>query len=158
MALARFLERIESLGVSVDVRQMEHSTHTAEDAAAAVGCAVGAIVKSLVFLAGAEGLLVLTSGPNRVDTELLAEAVGSPVIMADPKTVKSLTGYSIGGVPPFGHLTSLRTFVDIDLLAYAEVWAAAGAATAVFPIAPQDLVDITAARVVRVAVPTGIGR
>ena len=156
MALATFLERIETLGVSVEVREMEHSTHTAEDAAAAVGCAASAIVKSLVFLARDEGLLVLASGLNRVDTELLAEAVGCPVTMADPKTVKSITGYSIGGVPPFGHLTNLRTFVDVDLLTHAEVWAAAGAATAVFPIAQQDLVDIAAAQVVRVAVPTSI--
>ena len=158
MALAKFLERIKPLGVSVEVRQMENSTHTAEEAAAAVGCSASAIVKSLVFLAGDEGLLVLTSGPNRVDTGLLADAVGGPVAMADPKTVKSITGYSIGGVPPFGHLTKLRTFVDIDLLAHPEVWAAAGAATAVFPIAPQDLVDIAAARIVRIAVPTGVGR
>lgn len=151
MALARFVERIAALGITVEVREMGHTTHTAEDAAAALRCAVGAIVKSLLFLADGAPLLVLASGPNRVDTALIAATVGSPVVMADAKTVKTVTGYSIGGVPPFGHPFGLRTLVDADLLDHQEVWAAAGAATAVFAIAPNRLVELTAAEVVRVS-------
>jgi prolyl-tRNA editing enzyme YbaK/EbsC (Cys-tRNA(Pro) deacylase) len=157
MALARFLERISAIEVQVEVHEMEHSTHTAEEAAAAVGCAAGAIVKSLLFLVGEEPLLVLTSGVNRVDTSRLTEVLGSPVAMADPKAVKAITGYSIGGVPPFGHVTKLKTIVDEDLLGHDVVWAAAGAATAVFPIPSSRLVEITGAEVARVAPTVGVG-
>jgi prolyl-tRNA editing enzyme YbaK/EbsC (Cys-tRNA(Pro) deacylase) len=150
MSLARFMQRSTELGVSVDVREMESTTHTAEDAAAAVGCPVGAIVKSLVFLVGGEPLIVLASGPNRVDTAVLGAALGAELRMADAKTVKSVTGYSIGGVPPFGHTSALRTVMDEDLLGYPQVWAAAGAATAVFPIGPAELANIAAARVLPV--------
>lgn len=150
MSLARFLENSAAIGVTVAVREMDHTTHTASDAAAAVGCAVGAIVKSLVLLAGSEPLLVLASGPNRVDLDLLGDELAAPVRMADAKTVKSVTGYSIGGVPPFGHTQRLRTVMDRDLLAHAEVWAAAGAATAVFPIAPALLAQIARAELARV--------
>lgn len=151
MSLARFVQRSTELGVTVDVREMESTTHTAEDAAVAVGCQVGAIVKSLVFLAGGEPLIVLASGQNRVDTGVLGAALGTAVRMADAKTVKSATGYSIGGVPPFGHTGRIRTVMDEDLLAYRQVWAAAGAATAVFPIAPDELARISAAEVLPVA-------
>jgi prolyl-tRNA editing enzyme YbaK/EbsC (Cys-tRNA(Pro) deacylase) len=151
MSLARFREHSATLGITVDVRQMDHTTHTAEDAAAAVGCAVGAIVKSLVFLVDSQPCLVLVSGSNRVDTAMLSAALGSPASMADAKTVKSASGYSIGGVPPFGHPTALRTVMDRDLLAHHEVWAAAGAATAVFPMESARLAKITAAEVVQLA-------
>jgi prolyl-tRNA editing enzyme YbaK/EbsC (Cys-tRNA(Pro) deacylase) len=151
MSLARFMQLSAELGVTVDVREMESTTHTAEDAAAAVGCPVGAIVKSLVFLANGEPLIVLASGPNRVDTAVLGGALGSQLRMADAKTVKSVTGYSIGGVPPFGHTSALRTVMDEDLLQHDRVWAAAGAATAVFPIAPDELARIAAADVLPVA-------
>ncbi|HEY9477997.1 MAG TPA: YbaK/EbsC family protein [Microbacteriaceae bacterium] len=151
MSLARFVQRSAELGVTVDVREMESTTHTAEEAAAAVGCPVGAIVKSLVFLAGDVPLIVLASGQNRVDTGVLGAALGSAVRMADAKTVKAATGYSIGGVPPFGHTGRIRTVMDEDLLAYRQVWAAAGAATAVFPIAPDELARIAAAEVLPVA-------
>ena len=87
MSLARFVQRSAELGVTVDVREMESTTHTAEEAAAAVGCPVGAIVKSLVFLAGDVPLIVLASGQNRVDTGVLGAALGSAVRMADAKTV-----------------------------------------------------------------------
>lgn len=150
MSLRRFLDNSAQLGVAVAVREMDHSTHTAEDAAAAVGCVVGAIVKSLVFLAGSEPLLVLASGPNRVDLAVLSGELAEPVRMADAKTVKSVTGFSIGGVPPFGHTRPLRTVMDRDLLGHDEVWAAAGAATAVFPIAPSALAEIARAELVRV--------
>jgi prolyl-tRNA editing enzyme YbaK/EbsC (Cys-tRNA(Pro) deacylase) len=151
MSLARFRQHSAELGISVDVREMDHTTHTAEDAAAAVGCAVGAIVKSLVFLVDSQPCLVLVSGSNRVDTAMLGAALGGAVCMADAKTVKSASGYSIGGVPPFGHPTPMRTVMDQDLLTHHEVWAAAGAATTVFPMESARLAEITSAEVVRLA-------
>ena len=151
MSLARFVQRSAELGVTVDVREMESTTHTAEEAAAAVGCPVGAIVKSLVFLAGDVPLIVLASGQNRVDTGVLGAALGSAVRMADAKTVKAATGYSIGGVPPFGHPAPLRTVFDQDLLGYPEVWAAAGSATTVFGMDPERLIELTAGEIMPVS-------
>lgn len=150
-AVERFLEAAAELGFTADVREMDNSTHTAADAAAAVGCSVGAIVKSLVFLADETPLLVLVSGQNRVDTVKLGETLEANITKADAKLVKEVTGYSIGGVPPFGHLTQLRTVVDADLLTHDEVWAAAGSSTAVFPVTPDDLVELTRGNVVFVS-------
>lgn len=142
-AVQRFREASALVGFSPDVRTMAKSTHTAEEAARAVGCDVGAIVKSLVFLADDTPLLVLVSGPNRVDTKKLGAELGVAVTMSDAKRVKEFTGYSIGGVPPFGHKTRLRTVIDPDLLGHGELWAAAGSATAVFPISADSLVELT---------------
>ena len=154
-ALDRFLTRLEQLGVELDVREMDSSTHTAADAAAAVGVTVGQIVKSLVFMADGEPLLVLVSGPNRVDTAALGKRLGTAVTMADAKRVRELSGFSIGGVPPFGHPTQLRTVVDPDLLGYDEVWAAAGSATTVFGIAPSRLLELTRGEVFPVGADSG---
>jgi Cys-tRNA(Pro) deacylase len=151
MAVSTFLQRMADLGVDVDVREMDDTTHTAIEAANALGTTVAAIVKSLLFrIDGDEPLLVLASGPNRVDTGLLAEIVGGQVAMADAKSVKLVTGYSIGGVPPVGHPQALRTIIDRDLLELPVVWAAAGSSTAVFGIEPHRLVDLTNATVARV--------
>ncbi len=147
-AVQRFRDAAGALGFSPEIRTMEQSTHTAEDAAAAVGCDVGAIVKSLVFLANNEPLLVLVSGPNRVNTEKLGAELDALITKSDAKRVKEATGYSIGGVPPFGHSTQLRTVIDPDLLCHDELWAAAGSATAVFPIVPDSLVELTRGEVV----------
>jgi prolyl-tRNA editing enzyme YbaK/EbsC (Cys-tRNA(Pro) deacylase) len=157
-ALDRFLTRLEQLGVVLDVREMDSSTHTAADAAAAVGVTVGQIVKSLLFMADGEPLLVLVSGPNRVDTAALGKRLGTAVTMADAKRVRELSGFSIGGVPPFGHLTQLRTVVDPDLLGYDEVWAAAGSATTVFGIAPSRLLELTRGEVLPVGTVSGAER
>ncbi len=150
-----FVARLADLGVVVEAREMDDTTHTAQQAAEAIGCDVAAIVKSLLFLAGSEDarepVLVLASGPNRVDTELVAAIVGAPVVMSDAKTVKLVTGYSIGGVPPLGHPEPLRTVLDESLLELPEVWAAAGSANSVFPIEPARLVELTGATVARVS-------
>ncbi len=125
------------------VRQFSASTATANDAAAAIGTTVGRIVKSLVFMAGDQPILVLASGPNRVDVDKVSRLLGKPITRPNADQVKTLTGFSIGGVPPVGHVERLSTLVDRDLLQYDEVWAAAGTPKAVFSIAPSDLVRIT---------------
>ncbi|HEU4849301.1 MAG TPA: YbaK/EbsC family protein [Terrimesophilobacter sp.] len=147
----KFIAAANDLGFPVVVRTMDQSTHTATEAAAAVGCEVGAIVKSLLFLADGAPLLVLASGPNRVDTEILGRLLGARVAMSDARGVKAATGYSIGGVPPFGHPEPLRTVIDADLLRYEVVWAAAGSATAVFSIEPDTLIELTAGEVAPVS-------
>src|SRR4051812_39454617 len=149
-----FQEKLRALGEPGPVRETEASAHTAAEAAAALGVPVAAIVKSLVFTVAhpdgrREPLLVLASGPNRVDTELVGEHLGGAVGKADAATVKSATGYSIGGVPPLGHPAPLRTVVDAGLLDQDLLWAAAGTATAVFPITPARLVELTGGEVLR---------
>ncbi len=137
---ARFELAAEHLGVTVQATNYPAGTRTADDAAAAIGCDVAQIVKSLVFVADGRPILALTSGANRVDPDRLATAAGATtVVQADADTVRAATGYAIGGTPPFGHETPLATYVDEDLLGYDTVWAAAGTPATCFPIAPADL-------------------
>ncbi|MGH2691034.1 MAG: YbaK/EbsC family protein [Actinomycetota bacterium] len=145
-AVKRFLAEAEALGLSPEVREFPEGTKTAQDAARAIGCEVSQIVKSLVFVAGTEPFLALTSGPNRADTERLSELMdGRPVRRADANEARAATGFSIGGTPPFGHPRPLRVFCDRDLLHHQEVWAAAGTPNTVFPITPEDLLRASAA-------------
>ena len=144
----RFLAATE--GFESAVKQMSESTHTAAEAAAAVGAPVGAIVKSLVFTAGGEALIVLVSGPNRVNVEGLGQRLGVVLEKADADFVKAATGYSIGGVPPFGHANLLRTVMDQDFFEFETVWAAAGSPRAVFPLSPEKLLELSHATVMDV--------
>lgn len=146
----RFRAAVAPLGLVPGIREFDESTHTAAEAAAAIGCPVEAIVKSLVFTADGEPLLALVSGPNRVDTAALGARLGVTIGKADAALVKAATGYSIGGVPPFGFPAPLRTVMDEALLALPQVWAAAGTATSVFPIAPRELARLTAAEVLSI--------
>jgi prolyl-tRNA editing enzyme YbaK/EbsC (Cys-tRNA(Pro) deacylase) len=127
------------------------STRTAVEAAEAVGCGVGQIVKSIVFRAARSGrpILVLASGANRVDEKALADLVGEPLAKADADFVRERTGFAIGGVPPLAHSEPIETLVDEDLMAFAEIWAAAGTPNALFRLTPADLVRITGGRVTR---------
>jgi prolyl-tRNA editing enzyme YbaK/EbsC (Cys-tRNA(Pro) deacylase) len=127
----------------LEVREFAESTATAVEAAAAIGTTVERIVKSLVFMAGDRPILVLASGPNRVDVKKLASQHGQSVKRATADQVHKATGFAVGGVPPVGHSSSLVTYVDRDLLNYDEVWAAAGTSNSVFPIHPKELVRIT---------------
>ena len=145
-----FAGRLAERGIVIEPVEMDASTHTAQQAAAAIGCSVAAIVKSLLFVVGDDHILVLASGPNRVDVELIAAEVGRPVDMADAKTVKRVTGSSIGGVPPLGHPEPITTFMDETLLELPEVWAAAASSTTVFGIEPHVLAQLTSATVIRV--------
>jgi Cys-tRNA(Pro) deacylase len=124
-------------------------TKTAADAAAAIGVEVGQIVKSLIFAVDGEVVLAYVSGANQLDERKLAAAAGGDhCTRVDADTVRTVTGYPIGGVPPFGHATPLRVFVDPDLLTHDEVWAAAGTWNDVFGITPDDLVSASGGTVV----------
>lgn len=139
-AIDRFLAAANELGLSPEIREFPEGTKTAQDAARAIGCEVAQIVKSLVFVAGTEPFVALTSGPNRADTRRLSELMGGrPVRRADADEARAATGFAIGGTPPFGHPRRLRVFCDPDLLAHEAVWAAAGTPSSVFPITPDDL-------------------
>ena len=143
-AVSRVEEAARLLGMSIDVRRFPEGTRTAADAARAVNCEVGQIVKSLVFVADGEPFLALTSGANRADVGKLAGLVGaSEVRRASPEEARAATGFAIGGTPPFGHPAPLRVLVDRDLLAYEEVWAAAGAPDAVFELSPEELLRVS---------------
>ena len=148
----RVAEAAAALGLTVEVREMPASTRTAEEAAAACGCDVAQIVKSLVFRGrtSKEPWLLLVSGANRVDEKGIAAALGEALKRTDAEDVRALTGYAIGGIPPLGHATPLATVIDEDLLAHDVVWAAAGTPNAVFPVAPRDLARVTGARILRV--------
>ena len=150
-AVEKFLQSVAPLGLTPEVREFDESTHTGAEAAAAIGCDVAAIVKSLLFEADGAPLLVLASGPNRVDTTALGHRLGATIGKADAATVKQATGYSIGAVPPFGHLTPLRTVLDETFLELDVVWAAAGSATAVFAIAPAELALLTDAEILPIS-------
>ncbi len=133
-------------GVPVEVSEYPDGTRTAQDAATAVGCEVDQIVKSMIFDADGEIVLALTSGKNLVDCAVLAGLAGvSKCGRADADKVRSTTGFAIGGVPPFGHLHEVRTWIDPHLLSFDLVWAAAGTPRHVFAIAPADLVELTGA-------------
>ncbi len=138
------MEAAARKGVTLDVRTFDETTHTAEDAARQVGAELGQIVKSLVFVApgddGLEPVLCLVSGPNRVDVARLAAVVARPDIRrATAREANDLTGFIIGGIPPFGSTRAMRVVMDPDLGRYQIVWAAAGTATAVFPVPPGTL-------------------
>jgi prolyl-tRNA editing enzyme YbaK/EbsC (Cys-tRNA(Pro) deacylase) len=140
-------------GLVCGVRELPSSTRTAADAAASIGCAIGQIVKSLVFVGATTGdpILALVSGQNRVDEHALARAAGQSVRKARADEVRRHTGFAIGGVPPIGHASRLTTFIDRDLLAFDEVWAAAGTPHAVFAISASALGQATGGQVIDLA-------
>lgn len=149
---ARVQAAAVAAGLDIRVVEMPASTRTAAEAAAACGCDVAQIVKSLVFLGNSTGkpYLLLVSGPNRVDETAMARHLGEPLQRADADTVRAVTGFAIGGVAPLGHPVPLATAIDEDLLRFDVVWAAAGTPRAVFSVAPRALAEVTNARVLRV--------
>jgi prolyl-tRNA editing enzyme YbaK/EbsC (Cys-tRNA(Pro) deacylase) len=143
-AIQRVLDAAARKSVTLEVTVFEQPTHTAPEAAAAVGAELGQIVKSLVFVVptsnGPEPVLCLVAGHNRVDVARLAAVIGSAdVRRASAREAHDLTGFAIGGIPPIGHLRPVRVIMDPDLGRYQVVWAAAGLSTAVFPVAPATL-------------------
>ena len=140
--VARVVEAATARGLTIEPRRFPEGTKTAVDAAAAIGCDVGQIVKSLIFAVDGEVVLAYVSGANQLDERKLAAAAGgAKCARVDADAVRAATGFPIGGVPPFGHATHLRIFIDPDLLAFDEVWAAAGTWNDVFGIEPHKLVE-----------------
>lgn len=151
----RVADAAKQLGLSIEIVTFAESTRTAEEAAAAIGCAVGQIVKSLVFTVKGEPVIALVSGSNQLDTRKLAELfnVGrKQVERANADTVRAATGFAIGGVPPFGHAGSPVMFIDEDLTRYEVVWAAGGTPNTVFSIRSDALARATSGRVVNLKV------
>jgi len=148
----RFEAWLSASGAGIAVKEFPEGTRTAVDAAQAVGCELGQIVKSLVFVAGGRPVVALVSGANRLDERRLAVVAGEPVKKADAETARAATGFAIGGVPPFGHATEVPVFMDRDLLGYAEVWAAAGRPDSVFEISPRRLQELSDATVTELKV------
>ena len=146
--------RVQSaLGPSFEVLEFEVSTRSAADAAAAIGCTVGQIAKSLVFRAtlSERAVLVITSGTNRVNESLVATQLGEKIERADADFVRACTGFAIGGVPPIGHSEPALIIIDEDLRRFDQIWAAGGTPNAVFRLTFDDLVRLTGGTVARVA-------
>jgi prolyl-tRNA editing enzyme YbaK/EbsC (Cys-tRNA(Pro) deacylase) len=145
-------DQIKSLGYDYQVIEHAESTRTAQEAADRAGCELGQIVKSLIFKGKDSGkpILVLTSGANRVDEKRISEYAGEPSGRADADFVRAVTGFAIGGVPPFGHLQKLETYLDEDFLQYDTIWAAAGTPNAIFEVKTSDLQKMTEAQTARV--------
>lgn len=149
---ARVAEAAAAGGLQIQVVEYPDGTRTAVDAAAAVGAPVGSIVKSLVFLVDDRPVAALVAGDNRLSEDrLLAASGGTRIGRADAETVRSATGFPIGGVPPFGHPEPLPTYVDEDLFAHEVVWAAAGTPRHVFSLAPAELVRLSGGTVAPLA-------
>ncbi len=148
----RVQEALAARGFDFAVREFPASTRTAAEAAAAIGCEVAQIAKSLVFRARESGrpVLVMASGANRVDEKAVAALIGEKIGRADADFVRAKTGFAIGGVPPLGHEVAPVTLIDRDLLALDEIWAAAGTPNAVFRLTPQDLVALTGGQVAEI--------
>lgn len=139
-------------GLAVTIREMPASTRTAEDAATACGCEVAQIAKTLVFRGAESGrpCLILVSGANRFNEEGAAAVLGESMARPDAAFVREVTGFAIGGIPPFGHVTPMPVFMDEDLMRYETVWAAGGTPRAVFPVSPGALADATHATIIKV--------
>ena len=138
---------LNALALDCDILTLPASTRTAAEAAAAVGCSVGEIAKSLVFRAGDRAVVAIMSGDNRLDPGKLAETLGEQVGRADADFVRAATGFAIGGVPPLGHATPVPVFMDADLFRFELIWAAAGSPFSVFAIEPARLRDAGGATV-----------
>ena len=141
------------LGEGFEVLEFETSTRTAADAAAAIGCGVGQIAKSLIFRAVDSGrpVLAIASGSVRVDEKRLSELLGEKIGRADTEFVREQTGFAIGGVPPVGHRRASVIFIDETLLGFETIWAAGGTPNAVFRLRPDDLVRLTGGTVASIA-------
>jgi len=147
----RVADAAARIGLKIEIVTFDHSTRTAEEAAAAIGCQVGQIVKSLVFTVAGQPIIALVSGDNQLDTRKLAGLFGvgrKQVERASADTVRQATGYAIGGVPPIGHVKRTAIYIDEDLTRHEIIWAAAGTPNTVFAIKPDALVQATQGQVV----------
>ena len=145
-------QAVSDLGFEFQIVELDASTRTSKDAANAIGCTVAQIAKSLVFKTSNshKPVLVIASGPNRVDETLISALLGEKISKADADFVRESTGFAIGGIPPVGHTTPIRTYIDADLFQHEIIWAAAGTPHAVFKLTPSDLVEMTGGEVIAV--------
>ncbi|MBA2560590.1 MAG: YbaK/EbsC family protein [Propionibacteriales bacterium] len=151
-SIAAVTEQLHALGAAGSVRLLDDAARTAQQAADALRCDVGAIANSLVFDADGRPVLILTSGAHRVDTTQVADTIGvSRLRRADPEFVRAHTGQVIGGVAPVGHSTPIPTYLDRALAAYPTIWAAAGHPHAVFDTTYEELRNLTGAEEIDVA-------
>jgi prolyl-tRNA editing enzyme YbaK/EbsC (Cys-tRNA(Pro) deacylase) len=150
----RFQQALKSLGFEFHPLELPQGTRTSLDAARAIPCRIEQIAKSIVFRGkdSEEPVLVIASGPNRVDEKKIEKLIGEPVEKGDAEFVREKTGFAIGGVPPAGHAQKIRTFIDEDLFKLKEIWSAAGNPNAVFRLTPQEIVKMTGGEVVDVKV------
>ena len=155
---ARVQAALDEMGLDIEVKHFQVSTSTAPAAAEAVGCELGAIVKSLCFLVEGKAVLVLAAGDRRVDAKALRRIFGvskRQVKIADPETVERVTGFAVGGVPPIGHPQPLTTLIDQSLSRFEIVYAAAGSANSMFPIRYDVLVAASGGQVADLSTETG---
>ncbi len=148
----KFQNLLNELGYAYTVIEHAESTRTAQEAAHRAGCELGQIVKSLIFKGKDSGkpILVLASGPNRVNEKQIGEYVGEAIGKADADFVRTATGFAIGGVPPVGHAQAMETYLDEDFLKYTTIWAAAGTPNAIFELRTEDLQKMTNGKTVKV--------
>lgn len=148
----RVEQAVSGLGLAARIVCHEVTSRTAEDAAAACGCDVGQIIKSMIFQGkqSKEAYLILVSGKNRVNEKAVAKILGEPLTRPDAKFVREVTGYAIGGVPPVGHATRLSTYLDEDLLGFSTAWGAAGTPECVMELDVEALSAATDAKVISV--------
>ncbi len=156
ISLSKSAESVQNFltqkGLSFKVIELPQSTRSALEAAAAIGCEVAAIVKSLVFCRAQTNipLLVLASGVNRVNEKIIESIIGEAIVKADAAYVRDITGFAIGGIPPVGHKQDIETFIDEDLLKLDELWAAAGTPNAVFNLSAKEIVGLTHGKVIAI--------
>ncbi len=145
-------EALQRLGFKNKVLELQTTTRTSAEAAQAVGCEVGQIAKSIVFrtVKTDQPVLVIASGPNRINEKRIEEKVSEPIGKADADFVRQKTGFVIGGVPPVGHKEKMQIFIDEDLLKYQEIWAAAGTPNALFKLTPSELIRMTGGEVISI--------
>jgi prolyl-tRNA editing enzyme YbaK/EbsC (Cys-tRNA(Pro) deacylase) len=148
-SVARVRAALAAAGLAAEIREFDASTRSSADAAAAIGCAVAEIAKSLIFRAARSdrAVLVIASGVNRIDEAKVAAVLGEKIVKADAGFVRERTGFAIGGVAPIAHGGAVTVLIDADLLGFAEIWAAAGAPNAVFRLTPAELVRVTRGQV-----------
>ncbi len=145
--MQRVKQALEEHGLDCEIRVIPEGTRTSREAADAIGCKIAEIAKSIALFSGDDPVLVIASGKNRVDLGKVANKFGDKVEMMDADSVKKITGFPVGGVPPIGHDTKMEILIDEDLLDFDIVWAAAGTIKSVFSLTPQDLVMITSGKV-----------
>ncbi|WP_425059460.1 hypothetical protein SCACP_00090 [Sporomusa carbonis] len=149
---AKVQEELNKYGLELTVITMKDSTRTSVEAANTIGCQVGQIAKSMIFRGKTSGrpILIVASGSNRINEKKMKEYLGEPVSRPDASYVQETTGFAIGGIPPIGHATKMKCFIDADLLQYNELWAAAGTPFDVFRLTPDQLVTITQGQIIDV--------